>query len=181
MDPQVFLKVVRHHSVPVVSTFGALLTKVHLAWALQIEITEGCAWECQLRDMARDQRSLLQPHQKHRASWGASYSLGGPDGRGTTHDAGSSSFGATDVVEGEQQTTLWGLLQRSGNPLSLHTQRRTQEEGGASLLALWTSAAMRSTSQLTEYPPRPYTAPEVPLTPGMLQLSSFWPSLSMCK
>ena len=77
MNPKVFLEAVGHHRVPVGSTFVALPTQVHLTIALQIDMTDGLGWDCQLRDVEKDQRALLQPHQKHRSSKGASYGLRG--------------------------------------------------------------------------------------------------------
>ena len=45
--------------------------------------------------------------------------------------------------------------------------------GEADAFSLWTQAAMRSTSWHTEMQPWPSPTPKVPLTPGVLQPSSF--------
>ena len=59
-DPEMLLKAVRYHSVPVGSLHFTLLTEVELAGAQYINSLEGSGRNCKLRDVARHRRTQLQ-------------------------------------------------------------------------------------------------------------------------
>ena len=129
MDPQVFLKVVGCHSVPAGRHSVTLLAYVHFVRAFQVNFPERLNRKCQLRDLTGDW-SPMQCHQKCRATQGASYGLGGPDGKGTTCDVGLSSLGATIVVAVGEQWALFGVCSKGVGACCLSTLREgTLEEG----------------------------------------------------
>ena len=131
--------------------------------------------------MAKGLGSLLQPHQKHRASCGTSYGLGGlreeeppvmmahpPFGLPTLWGVGEQQalFGASPQVEGANCLSILG----EGAP----------EGGEADSLVLWPPATMRSTSQLTEVPTKAISSSWSPFSPrcaAALFISTTFPQL----
>ena len=68
--------------------------------------------KCQLRDMAWDQRSLSSTIGSVELPEGPAMVSEGPEGRGTSWDVTSSSFGATDIVALGAQQILFGACSK---------------------------------------------------------------------
>ena len=165
MDPQVLLKVMRHHTVLVWRGLVALLTHVHFARGLQVDTLERLGRKCQLRDVAGDQQCW-----QCRTSWGVRYGLRGPEGRGTT-----CPFGAINVmVVGEWWALFGACFKGKGAHLLSILREGAPEERGADSSALWTPAAMRSTSKLAGVPKKANST-----TPESLLLQACYISLEL--
>ena len=104
---------------------------------------------------------------------GPAMALVGPRERGTICGIGSSSFGNAGIVEvGEQWTLFRDCPVVEGTSYLLELGDVGPTRRGVNSLAPWTPAMTRSTSQLAGVPTSPSPATGVPLTPGVLFITS---------
>ena len=104
---------------------------------------EGSSWKYQLRDTAGERRSPCSAVGSMEVPKEPAMASEGSEGRGTSCDVATSSFGATDIVVGAcppGEGACW--------PSTL--EKGALEEGGADLPDFRTWAVMRSTNQLTK-------------------------------
>ena len=179
MDPQIFLKVVGHHTFLVLGSFVTLPRHVDLATDLQVDLLEGLGRKWQSAMWQGTAGPLGRPIKSVKLPKGPTMASVGPRGRGVTCSISSSSFRDASVIEvGVWWAVFMDCPAVEGTCCLLELGDRVPEGGGVNLSAPWISAVTRSTSQLEGVLTKAISNTGVPLIPGGLHIFSVLPSPS---